>query len=150
MFSQFTKSLDLIEQALQQASITYARIDGTTTMPQRKKIVEEFQANKNDVSVLLLSLKTGGVGLNLTRANYVFHIDPWWNPSVENQASDRAHRMGQKNTVFVSRLIMHGTIEEKIMQLKEKKLKIFNEAMEQAEQKTDSVISKQDFDWLLS
>ncbi len=150
VFSQFTKCLDLLEKALQKAQLAYYRIDGKTSMAQRKKIVEDFQSGVNNVSILLLSLKTGGVGLNLTRANYVFHVDPWWNPSVENQASDRAHRIGQQKTVFVSRLVMHGSIEEKMMVLKEKKLKLFNEVVEQAEHKTKGLISKQDFDLLLS
>lgn len=150
VFSQFTKCLDLLEKALHKANILFYRIDGKTPMGQRKKIVEHFQSGRDGVSILLLSLKTGGVGLNLTRANYVFHIDPWWNPSVENQASDRAHRIGQQNTVFIERLIMHGTIEEKIMLLKEKKLKLFNEVVDQAEQKSSGLISKQDFDLLLS
>ncbi len=150
VFSQFTKCLDLLEKALVKEKIAFYRIDGKTSMPQRKKIVESFQKDDCDVSVLLLSLKTGGVGLNLTRANYVFHIDPWWNPSVENQASDRSHRIGQQKTVFVSRLIMHGTIEEKMMALKEKKMKLFNEVIEQASNTTKDLISKKDFDLLLS
>ena len=150
VFSQFTTCLDLIETALKKAGIAYYRIDGKTTMPSRRKIVESFQANDTGTAVLLLSLKTGGVGLNLTRANYVFHVDPWWNPAVENQASDRSHRIGQKNKVFVSRLVMHHTIEEKMMLLKETKQKLFSEIMEHAENKTKSIITKRDFDLLLS
>ena len=119
-------------------------------MPNRRKIIESFQANDAGVAVLLLSLKTGGVGLNLTRANYVFHVDPWWNPAVENQASDRSHRIGQQNKVFITRLVMHHTIEEKMMTLKETKQKLFSEVMEQAENKTKSMITKKDIDLLLS
>ncbi len=148
IFSQFTSCLDLLEKALTKAKLTYFRIDGKTSMNQRAKIIESFQNNHDNVCILLLSLKTGGVGLNLTRANYVFHVDPWWNPSIENQASDRSHRIGQQNTVFVSRLIMHETIEEKIMALKEKKMKLFNDIIENAENKTDGLISKKDFDLL--
>ena len=150
VFSQFTVCLDLIELALKKAGIAYSRIDGKTSMPNRRKIIESFQANDAGVAVLLLSLKTGGVGLNLTRANYVFHVDPWWNPAVENQASDRSHRIGQQNKVFITRLVMHHTIEEKMMTLKETKQKLFSEVMEQAENKTKSMITKKDIDLLLS
>ncbi len=150
VFSQFTSCLDLVEEALRDVDLPYYRIDGSTPMMQRKKIVESFQGGDQKVAILLLSLKTGGVGLNLTRANYVFHIDPWWNPAVENQASDRSHRIGQKNTVFVTRLVMHHTIEEKMMVLKEEKQKLFNDVMENAENKKRSLISKKDFDLLLT
>jgi superfamily II DNA or RNA helicase len=150
VFSQFTVCLDLIELALKKAGLPYYRIDGKTSMANRRKIIESFQTDDAGVSILLLSLKTGGVGLNLTRANYVFHIDPWWNPAVENQASDRSHRIGQKNKVFVTRLVMHHTIEEKMMTLKETKQKLFSEVMEQAENKTKSMITKKDIDLLLS
>lgn len=150
VFSQFTTCLDLVEQALKKAGLAYYRIDGKTTMVKRRNIIQSFQANDAGVAILLLSLKTGGVGLNLTRANYVFHIDPWWNPAVENQASDRSHRIGQKNSVLVTRLIMHHTIEEKMMTLKEAKQKLFSEVMDQAENKTKNIITKKDFDLLLS
>jgi len=150
VFSQFTTCLNLVEKALRDAELEYFRIDGSTPMAQRKKIVESFQSNNQKVPILLLSLKTGGVGLNLTRANYVFHIDPWWNPAVENQASDRSHRIGQKKTVFVTRLVMHHSIEEKMMALKEEKQKLFKDVMENAENKKTSLISKKDFDLLLS
>jgi non-specific serine/threonine protein kinase len=159
VFSQFTVCLDLIQKAFDAAGLAYFRIDGDTPMTKRKQIVEDFQNSrkqdgekqndKKNVSILLLSLKTGGVGLNLTRANYVFHVDPWWNPSVENQASDRAHRIGQTNTVFITRLVMHHTIEEKMMALKEEKMKLFQDIMEYAENKTRGMITKKDFDLLL-
>lgn len=119
-------------------------------MGNRKKIVEAFQEPKHEVAILLLSLKVGGAGLNLTRANYIFHIDPWWNPAVENQASARAHRIGQKNTVFVTRLIMHDSIEEKMMKLKADKQELFLSVMDGAENKKAHLISKKDFDHLLS
>ncbi|MBM3886569.1 hypothetical protein FJ364_01450 [Candidatus Dependentiae bacterium] len=150
VFSQFTTCLDLIEEALCNIGLPYVRIDGKTTMAMRRKIIESFQKHEGDVSILLLSLKTGGVGLNLTRANYVFHVDPWWNPAVENQASDRSHRIGQKNKVFVTRLVMHHTIEEKMMTLKEAKKKLFSEIMDLAESKAKGIITKQDLDLLLS
>jgi len=149
VFSQFITSLDMIEKSLTQAGLKFYRIDGSTSMAQRKKIVESFQQNTDDVFILLLSLKTGGVGLNLTRANYVFHLEPWWNPAVENQASDRSHRIGQEKTVFVTRLIMRHTIEEKMMALKEEKLKLFNDIMDNVANKKTSLLSKKDFDLLL-
>ena len=150
VFSQFTSCLDLIEEALKAAQLSYFRIDGKTSMPQRKKIVDAFQKGDDPTAILLLSLKTGGVGLNLTRANYVFHIDPWWNPAVENQASDRTHRIGQTQTTFVTRLLMHHTIEEKMMALKATKQKLFQDVMEHTDSKSEVLISKSDFDLLLS
>lgn len=150
VFSQFTSCLDLIEETLKAANLRFHRIDGSTPMGNRKKIVEAFQEPKHEVAILLLSLKVGGAGLNLTRANYIFHIDPWWNPAVENQASARAHRIGQKNTVFVTRLIMHDSIEEKMMKLKADKQALFISVMDGAESKKAQLISKKDFDHLLS
>lgn len=149
VFSQFTTCLDIVEIQLKKAGIEFLRIDGSTPTQQRKKIVETFQCENSPISVLLLSLKTGGVGLNLTRASYVYHLDPWWNPAVENQASDRAYRIGQKNSVFVNRLVMHHTIEEKMMKLKEEKSRLFNDIMGNAENKIKGIISKKDFDFLL-
>lgn len=148
IFSQFIGSLDIIERELAANGIKVLRIDGSTAMPRRKEIVEQFQ-DKKTVSVLLLSLKVGGVGLNLTRANHVFHVDPWWNPAVENQASDRAHRIGQSQKVFVHRLLMHHSIEEKMMVLKEHKKKLFDSVMSGAADKSVS-ITKEDFEFLLS
>lgn len=150
VFSQFIGCLDLIEKALKKAGLLYYRIDGSIPRAQRKKIIESFQLNKDGISIFLVSLKTGGVGLNLTRANYVFHLDPWWNPAVENQASDRAHRIGQSNTVFITRLVMHHTIEEKMMTLKKAKQKLFNNIMENTENKKTGLMSKKDFDFLLA
>ena len=148
VFSQFTTCLDLVEKVLLDNALAFSRIDGSVSMGRRKKIVEDFQSGAG-AAVLLLSLKTGGVGLNLTRANYVFHVDIWWNPAVENQASDRAHRMGQKDTVFVNRLVMHHTIEEKILTLQQKKQKLFEEVLEHAENKGRASITKKDFEFLL-
>jgi len=96
-----------------------------------------------------MSLKTGGVGLNLTRASYVFHVDPWWNAAVENQASDRAYRIGQKNSVMVIRLLMHHSIEEKMLLLKKNKEELFKAIVDSAGDKTSASISKNDFDFLL-
>ena len=119
VFSQFTSYLSLIQQALTEAKIPYFYIDGSVPIVQRQKLVERFQ--NGECPVFLISLKAGGLGLNLTRANYVIHMDPWWNPAIEAQATDRAHRIGQKNSVTVYHFIAAGTIEEKIQRLHERK-----------------------------
>ena len=117
IFSQFTEMLGLIEQRLWDEKIEYVMLTGDTK--DRKTPVKQFQAGK--VPVFLISLKAGGVGLNLTAADTVIHYDPWWNPAAEDQATDRAHRIGQEKNVFVHRLVTLGTIEEKMEVLKEKK-----------------------------
>lgn len=119
IFSQFTTMLDLLEKSLRHKQISYYRIDGTTRKEDRLAQVSAF--NQDDTPVFLISLKAGGTGLNLTGADIVIHYDPWWNLSVQNQATDRAHRIGQKKSVSVYKLIAKGTIEEKIMALAEKK-----------------------------
>lgn len=117
LFSQFTQMLDLIEPRLLEAGTRFVRLDGSTR--DRQTPVEQFQAG--DVPVFLISLKAGGSGLNLTAADTVIHYDPWWNPAVENQATDRAHRIGQAQNVFVYRLVCEDTVEEKIISLGAKK-----------------------------
>jgi non-specific serine/threonine protein kinase len=98
----------------------------------------------------LLSLKAGGQGLNLTKASYVFHLDPWWNPAVENQASDRAHRIGQKQKVSIMRLLMRHTIEEKMMELKQKKLELYHAVLEGATHHGGGAgLTQKDFEFLL-
>ncbi|MFC1623458.1 DEAD/DEAH box helicase, partial [Patescibacteria group bacterium] len=122
-FSQFTSMLDILGKELEKNNITYSYLSGKTK--NRKDLVNEFN-NDPEKSVFLISLKAGGTGLNLTSADNVIIFDPWWNPSVENQAIDRAHRIGQKNSVNVHRLITKGTIEEKIVNLQEKKQFLFD------------------------
>jgi len=117
LFSQFVSMLKLIEEVLQKENIDYVKLTGQTK--DRQKPVERFQ--NGEVPVFLISLKAGGTGLNLTAADTVIHYDPWWNPAVENQATDRAHRIGQDKPVFVYKLITSGTVEEKILQMQEKK-----------------------------
>ena len=117
LFSQFTSMLALIEQAVQELGIDYAKLTGDTR--DRATPVVRFQSGA--VSLFLISLKAGGVGLNLTAADTVIHFDPWWNPAVERQATDRAHRIGQENPVFVYKLISAGTVEERIQALQERK-----------------------------
>lgn len=151
VFSQFTKALDRLELELKAADIPYQRLDGSTPQEKRKKLVEAYQ-NGTGPSVFLISLRAGGAGLNLTRASYVFHLDPWWNPAVENQASDRAHRMGQKSTVFIQRLLMLHTVEEKIMQLKAKKSALFEQVINGSSvdgSTGGSLMTKDDFRFLL-
>ncbi len=117
IFSQFTKMLSLIETEMDNAGIAYTKLTGQTR--KRDEAIEKFQSG--DVPVFLVSLKAGGVGLNLTAADTVIHYDPWWNPAAENQATDRAHRIGQDKVVFVYKLITEGTVEEKIVAMQERK-----------------------------
>lgn len=120
VFSQFTAMLQLAEKALQQKGIACLYLDGGTPAEQRKKAVQQFQED-DGIRVFLISLKAGGVGLTLTAADYVYLVDPWWNPAVEMQAIDRTHRIGQVKKVFAYRMICKDSIEEKIMLLQEKK-----------------------------
>jgi SNF2 family DNA or RNA helicase len=115
VFSQFTSHLALVRDALAELAIPALYLDGATPAAQRRRLVGAFQAGKADA--FLISLTAGGTGLNLTAADYVFHLDPWWNPAVEDQATDRAHRIGQDRPVTVYRLIARGTIEDKILAL---------------------------------
>ncbi len=115
VFSQFVDHLAIVREWLEQKGISYQYLDGSTPALERKKRVDAFQAGQGDV--FLISLKAGGTGLNLTAADYVIHLDPWWNPAVEDQASDRAHRMGQLRPVTIYRLVVQETIEEKIIAL---------------------------------
>ena len=115
VFSQFVDHLHIIQDYLESRNISYQYLDGSTPTKQRKQRVDAFQGGEGDV--FLISLKAGGTGLNLTAADYVIHMDPWWNPAVEDQASDRAHRIGQKRPVTIYRLVTKGTIEEKILEL---------------------------------
>ena len=118
VFSQFTSFLEVVKPKLEKEKIKYLYLDGKTR--KRKELVEKFEKN-DDFKVFLISLKAGGVGLNLTSANYVFILDPWWNPAAETQAIDRTHRIGQKNNVFAYKLISKDTVEEKILELQKSK-----------------------------
>ncbi|PQZ86669.1 helicase [Arthrobacter sp. MYb227] len=126
VFSQFTSFLGKARDMLNAAGIEHAYLDGSTT--NRGKVIESFTSGK--VQVFLISLKAGGFGLNLTQADYCFLMDPWWNPASENQAVDRAHRIGQKRNVMVYRMVSKNTIEEKVMALKEKKAKLFTAVLD--------------------
>ncbi|MBE6778676.1 MAG: hypothetical protein E7541_04730 [Ruminococcaceae bacterium] len=124
LFSQFTSMLELIRQRLEQEGISYYLLQGSTPAPQRAALVDAF--NTDATAVFLISLKAGGTGLNLVGADMVIHYDPWWNRSVQNQATDRAHRIGQKNPVQVVRLVTRDTVEEKILRLQEDKWQLAN------------------------
>ncbi len=126
VFSQWTSLLDLIEPELKAADLGFTRLDGST--PDRGKVAADFQA-EDGPPVMLLSLKAGGTGLNLTAADQVFLVDPWWNPAVEAQAADRAHRIGQARSVGVYRMVSQGTVEERILGLQEKKRALFEAAL---------------------
>lgn len=119
VFSQFVGHLELIRNHLDVLNIHYQYLDGSTPVKERQKRIDAFQKGEGDL--FLISLKAGGFGLNLTAADYVFHMDPWWNPAVEDQASDRAHRIGQTRPVTVYRFVCKNTIEEKILELHERK-----------------------------
>lgn len=119
LFSQFTSMLEIIEKKLVNAKISFYKLTGATPKAKRLQLVDDF--NNNNVSIFLISLKAGGTGLNLTGADVVIHYDPWWNVATQNQATDRAHRIGQTNIVTVFKLISKGTIEEKILKMQEKK-----------------------------
>jgi len=119
VFSQFVDFLGLVREQLEERHVSYEYLDGSTPQAERQKRVDAFQ--NGSASLFLISLKAGGFGLNLTAADYVIHLDPWWNPAVESQATDRAHRIGQRRRVTVYRLITKNTIEEKIVELHAKK-----------------------------
>ncbi|MPM67614.1 hypothetical protein SDC9_114538 [bioreactor metagenome] len=138
LFSQFTTILHNIKERLNKVGINSMYLDGSTPSLERMAMVKEF--NEGNAEVFLISLKAGGTGLNLTGADLVIHFDPWWNPAVEDQAVDRAHRIGQTKTVEVIKLITKGTIEEKIYALQEKKKEIIQSVLD-GENHSDVVIS---------
>lgn len=131
VFSQFVDHLSILREELDRKQVSYQYLDGSTPAKDRQKSVEAFQAGQGDV--FLISLKAGGTGLNLTAADYVIHMDPWWNPAVEDQASDRAHRIGQLRPVTIYRLVTRGTIEEKIVELHQNKRGLADSLLEGAD-----------------
>jgi len=130
IFSQFTGHLKLVRNLFKKNKILCFYLDGKVR--NRKQVIENFKQH-SDPSVFLISLKTGGTGLNLTEASYVFLLDPWWNPAIENQAVDRCYRMGQDKPVFVYRFITKGSIEEKVTELKEIKREMGNRLISESE-----------------
>lgn len=131
LFSQFVTHLALVGEALDARGVRYQYLDGSTPAKDRRTAVDAFQAGEGDL--FLISLKAGGTGLNLTAADYVIHLDPWWNPAVEDQASDRAHRIGQQRPVTIYRLVTRGTIEDKIVELHKHKRDLADNLLEGAE-----------------
>ncbi len=125
LFSQFTSMLNLIEEAIKKQGFSYLKLTGQTK--NRQQLVNEFQ--QGDVPIFLISLKAGGTGLNLSQADSVIHYDPWWNPAVEAQASDRSHRLGQEKPVFVYKMIAEGTVEQAILEMQQKKKALFDEIL---------------------
>ena len=141
LFSQFTSMLDLLKERLGQEGISYYEITGATPKKERMRLVSEF--NDGTVPLFLISLRAGGTGLNLTGADIVIHYDPWWNAAAQNQATDRAHRIGQQKPVTVFKLIAKDSIEEKIQQLQEKKLNLADEIIG-GEQVSFSSLTRED------
>lgn len=119
VFSQFVSFFDIVRRELDSRGMEYFYIDGSIPVKKRTEMVDAFQ--NGEKAIFLISLKAGGLGLNLTGANYVFHLDPWWNPAIEQQATDRAYRIGQQQAVTVYHLVSHHTIEEKIIRLHQTK-----------------------------
>ncbi len=146
VFSQFTSMLALVRKRLDELGIRYAYLDGQTR--NRKEVVEQFQEDP-DLQVFLISLKAGGVGLNLTAAEYVFILDPWWNPAVEAQAIDRTHRIGQTKPVFAYRMICEDTVEQRIIELQKRKRKLAD-AIVGGEQNLLQSLTRDDIEQLLS
>jgi SNF2 family DNA or RNA helicase len=145
IFSQFVKHLDLVKQYLKNNKIDFAYLDGSSM--DRKEQVERFNRDTN-LKIFLISIKAGGLGLNLTEADYVFILDPWWNPAVEAQAVDRAHRIGQKKKVFTYKFITRNTVEEKILTLQQKKLRLTTELIT-TEESFMKQLTKEDIEQML-
>ena len=138
IFSSFKRVVDKVKNMFDENGITSYMISGDVKSKNRMELVDKF--NKDDTNCFLITLKSGGTGLNLTSADVVIHLDIWWNPQVENQATDRAHRIGQKNTVSVIKLITKGTIEERIIELQEKK-KLLSDNLIEGKNNADTLSS---------
>ncbi|EOP42077.1 DEAD/DEAH box helicase [Bacillus cereus] len=147
IFSQFTKMLSIIRRELNRQAVPYFYLDGSTPAQERVELCNRFNEGEGDL--FLISLKAGGTGLNLTGADTVILYDLWWNPAVEQQAADRAYRMGQKNTVQVIKLVAHGTIEEKMHELQESKKNLIAEIIEPGEEKLSSITEEEIRDILM-
>ena len=141
IFSQFAAMLELLEEDLKKEKIDYYKITGATTKERRMEMVRAFNADRTPI--FLISLKAGGTGLNLTGADVVIHYDPWWNVAAQNQATDRAHRIGQTSVVTVYKLIVKGTIEERILEMQQNKQKLAEDILS-GEGISSSAISRED------
>ena len=147
VFSQFVKMLALLQKRLQAAGISYCYLDGSTK--DRLGQCNRFNRNK-DIPVFLISLMAGGTGLNLTGADMVMHYDPWWNPAVEDQATDRAHRIGQKKSVYVMKMIAAGSIEEKVLALQRRKQALISATVDTTDAAVMEKLTAADLNELLS
>ena len=147
LFSQFTSMLAILEERLKKEGLRFFTLQGSTPKEKRAAMVDSF--NTDETNVFLISLKAGGTGLNLTGADVVIHYDPWWNLSAQNQATDRAHRIGQKNSVQVYKLIAKDTIEEKIQQLQESKKELADAVIRQGDGVITSLTPEQLLDMLV-
>lgn len=149
VFSNFRTALELARSSLVKENISSYVIDGSVNSKKRMQLVEKF--NNDDTNVFFIMLKAGGTGLNLTGADVVIHLDLWWNPQAENQATDRAHRIGQKNTVEVVKIICKGTIEERILELQQKKKLLSDKLIDSNNhQNSFSKLTEEDIKHLLS
>jgi len=146
IFSQFTKMLALIENEIKALNINYTKLTGQTR--KRDEAIDAFKEGKADV--FLISLKAGGVGLNLTEADTVIHYDPWWNPAAENQATDRVHRIGQDKPVFVYKLVVENSVEEKIIAMQEKKKALADAVYDQNSEKKEAMLTADDMQALFA
>jgi len=148
IFSQFLGMLALIKEKMKELGVKYEYFDGSTSAPDREKAIQRFQ-NDEECRVFLISLKAGGVGLNLTAADYVYIVDPWWNPAVEQQAIDRTHRIGQTKNIFAYRMICKDTVEDKILKLQEKKRALAKDLISD-EEGFVKTLSRADVEYLFS
>ena len=147
LFSQFVQALDLIENELQKINIEYFKLTGATTAEKRVQYMNEFNANDR-VKIFLISLKAGGTGLNLIGADTIIHLDPWWNVASENQASDRAYRIGQTRNVEVIKLILENSIEERVIELQQIKKDLIDKVISDDDSSITN-LSKEDIEFLL-
>jgi SNF2 family DNA or RNA helicase len=145
LFSQFTSMLSLIEDELRKHKLSWTKLTGQTQ--KRDEVINRFTSG--EVPIFLISLKAGGVGLNLPQADTVIHYDPWWNPAAENQATDRAHRIGQTQSVWVIKLVAQGTIEERILALQERKAALARELYSGAAARKQPLFTQDDVQTLL-
>jgi SNF2 family DNA or RNA helicase len=146
IFSQFATMLGLIARGLQERGIRHTALTGAT--PDRDRVVRRFQGG--EVDVFLISLKAGGTGLTLTRADTVIHYDPWWNPAAQDQATDRAHRIGQDKPVFVHRLIVAGSVEERMLALQQRKRRLASAVVSPAAAPSGSLFGEAEVEQLLA
>jgi SNF2 family DNA or RNA helicase len=149
VFSQFSSMLNLLAEECNKLGIAYYHFDGQTPPVKRAEMVDAFQQKDNSINLFLISLKAGNTGLTLTAADYVFLFDPWWNTAVEQQAIDRTHRIGQTKNVFAYKIICKNTIEEKIIQLQQRKKKLAEDLIS-IDEDFVKTLSEEDIEYLLS